>query len=167
CHVTILNISDHLGKFDGKADEGYIVGETMNLRYLEEKPNVQGLGHEWYFDLDYLTDTLSYKRDKANQSAGTQEASTNHAGTQASFTRQYHVFKLSSKLFANMKLNFEGQPMPLIAGVRLMLWGDLQVLMDSQAGGKGSLVWNHQSHWQIRSWRLYTLSNVHVLDYCC
>ncbi|GKA55916.1 putative ribonuclease H-like domain-containing protein [Tanacetum coccineum] len=101
CHVTILNTSDHLGKFDGKADEGYIVGysasnrayrvynvpnkrveETMNLRYLEEKPNVQGLGHEWYFDLDYLTDTLGYKRDKANQSAGTQEASTNPAGTQ-------------------------------------------------------------------------------------
>ncbi|GJS45999.1 putative ribonuclease H-like domain-containing protein [Tanacetum coccineum] len=73
CHVTILNISDHLGKFDGKADEGYIVGysasnkayrvynvstkrveETMNLRYLEEKPNVQG----------------------------THEASTNPAGTQ-------------------------------------------------------------------------------------
>ncbi|GJV12779.1 putative ribonuclease H-like domain-containing protein [Tanacetum coccineum] len=101
CHVTILNTSDHLGKFDGKADEGYIVGysasnrayrvynvpnkrveETMNLRYLEEKPNVQGLGHEWYFDLDYLTDTLGYKRDKANQSVGTQEASTNPAGTQ-------------------------------------------------------------------------------------
>ncbi|GJY96986.1 putative ribonuclease H-like domain-containing protein [Tanacetum coccineum] len=101
CHVTILNTSDHLGKFDGKADEGYIVGystsnkayrvynmpnkrveETMNLRYLEEKPNVQGLGHEWYFDLDYLTDTLGYKRDKANQSAGTQAASTNPAGIQ-------------------------------------------------------------------------------------
>ncbi|GKB77028.1 hypothetical protein Tco_0943923 [Tanacetum coccineum] len=46
----------------------------MNLRYLEEKPNVQGLGHEWYFDLDYLTDTLGYKRDKANQSVGTQDA---------------------------------------------------------------------------------------------
>ncbi|GJV71152.1 putative ribonuclease H-like domain-containing protein [Tanacetum coccineum] len=101
CHVTILNTSDHLGKFDGKADEGYIVGysasnkayrvynvpnkrveETMNLRYLEEKPNVRGLGHEWYFDLDYLTDTLGYTRDKANQSAGTQAASTNPAGTQ-------------------------------------------------------------------------------------
>ncbi|GJU26909.1 putative ribonuclease H-like domain-containing protein [Tanacetum coccineum] len=101
CHVTILNTSDHLGKFDGKADEGYIVGysasnkayrvynvpnkrveETMNLRYLEEKPNVQGLGHEWYFDLDYLTDTLGYKRDKTNQSAGTQEDLPNSAGTQ-------------------------------------------------------------------------------------
>nr|GEV03275.1 hypothetical protein [Tanacetum cinerariifolium] len=65
CHATILNTSDHLGKFDGKADEGYIVGyyasnkayrvynvpnkrveETMNLRFLEVKLNVQGLGHE-------------------------------------------------------------------------------------------------------------------------
>ncbi|GJS32923.1 putative ribonuclease H-like domain-containing protein [Tanacetum coccineum] len=101
CHVTILNISDHLGKFDGKADEGYIVGhsvsnkayrvynvpnkrveETINLRYLKEKPNVQGLGHEWYFDLDYLTDTLGYKRDKANQYVGTHEDSPNPAGTQ-------------------------------------------------------------------------------------
>nr|GEX70498.1 putative ribonuclease H-like domain-containing protein [Tanacetum cinerariifolium] len=26
CHVTIINTSDHLGKFDGKANEGYIVG---------------------------------------------------------------------------------------------------------------------------------------------
>ncbi|GJZ65822.1 hypothetical protein Tco_0622518 [Tanacetum coccineum] len=38
------------------------------------------------------------------------------------------------------------------------------VLMDSQEGGKGSFIWNHQPLWQIRSWRLYTLSNVHVLE---
>ncbi|GJS49472.1 putative ribonuclease H-like domain-containing protein [Tanacetum coccineum] len=63
CLVTILNTSDHLGKFEGKADEGFIVGyaahskayrvynlsskkieETLNMRYLEDKPNVQGLG---------------------------------------------------------------------------------------------------------------------------
>nr|GEV75208.1 putative ribonuclease H-like domain-containing protein [Tanacetum cinerariifolium] len=76
CHVTILNTSDHLGKFDGKADECYIVGyATSNKAY-------RGLGHEWYFDLDYLIDTLGYKHDKANQSAGTQEATTNRTGTQ-------------------------------------------------------------------------------------
>nr|GEU37893.1 retrovirus-related Pol polyprotein from transposon TNT 1-94 [Tanacetum cinerariifolium] len=70
CHVTILNTSDHLGKFDGKADEGYIVGYS-------------GLGHEWYFDLDYLTDSLGYKHVQANQSAGTQGSTTNSEGTQA------------------------------------------------------------------------------------
>nr|GEY19041.1 ribonuclease H-like domain-containing protein [Tanacetum cinerariifolium] len=31
-------------------------------------------------------------------------------------------------------------------------------------GGKGSCVWQHQNLWEIRSWRLYTLSNVHVLE---
>ncbi|GJY51454.1 hypothetical protein Tco_0442301 [Tanacetum coccineum] len=46
----------------------------------------------------------------------------------------------------------------------LMAKGSNEVLMDSQEGGKGSFVWNHQSLWQIRSWRLYTLSNVHVLE---
>ncbi|GJS36836.1 putative ribonuclease H-like domain-containing protein [Tanacetum coccineum] len=100
CLVTILNTSDHLGKFDGKADEGFIVGyaahskayrvynlsskkieETLNLRYLEDKPNVQGLGHEWYFDLDYLTDSLGYTRFKTNQPAGTQDTNI-HADTQ-------------------------------------------------------------------------------------
>ncbi|GJY41476.1 putative ribonuclease H-like domain-containing protein [Tanacetum coccineum] len=100
CHVTILNTSDHLGKFKGKADEGFIVGyaahskayrvynlsskkieETLNLRYLEDKPNIQGLGQEWYFDLDYLTDSLGYTRFKSNQPAGTQDPHI-HAGTQ-------------------------------------------------------------------------------------
>ncbi|GJZ91925.1 hypothetical protein Tco_0663990 [Tanacetum coccineum] len=38
-------------------------------------------------------------------------------GIATSITRQYHVFKLSSKRFANMKLNFEGQPMQLLAAM--------------------------------------------------
>nr|GEW56621.1 ATP-dependent DNA helicase PIF1-like [Tanacetum cinerariifolium] len=51
-----------------------------------------------------------------------------------------------------------------VAGAGLILWGDLQVLFASQEGGKASFVWQHQHLWQIRSWRLYTLSNVHVLE---
>ncbi|GKA12330.1 ribonuclease H-like domain-containing protein [Tanacetum coccineum] len=69
CQVTILNTSDHLGKFEGKADE-------------EDKPNVQGIGHEWYFDLDYLTDSLGYTRFKTDTPAGTQETNI-PTGTQA------------------------------------------------------------------------------------
>nr|GFA19805.1 hypothetical protein [Tanacetum cinerariifolium] len=85
CQVTILNTSDHLGKFEGKANEGFLVGyaahskayrvynlsskkveETLNLRYLEDTPNIQGLGQERYFNLDYLTDSLGYTRFKTN-----------------------------------------------------------------------------------------------------
>nr|GEX35824.1 putative ribonuclease H-like domain-containing protein [Tanacetum cinerariifolium] len=32
CHVTILNTFDHLGKFDGKADEGFFVGYSLNSK---------------------------------------------------------------------------------------------------------------------------------------
>nr|GEY22355.1 ribonuclease H-like domain-containing protein [Tanacetum cinerariifolium] len=90
--VTILNTSDHLEKFEGKANDSFPVGyaahskayrvynlsskkveETLNLRYLEDKPNVQGLGQEWYFDLDYLTDSLGYTRFKTNPPAGTHD----------------------------------------------------------------------------------------------
>ncbi|GKF52319.1 retrovirus-related pol polyprotein from transposon TNT 1-94, partial [Tanacetum coccineum] len=58
---TILNTRDHLGKFNGKANEGFFVGysvvskamrvfnkrtriieETLNIRFLENTPNVTG-----------------------------------------------------------------------------------------------------------------------------
>nr|GEZ61242.1 retrotransposon protein, putative, unclassified [Tanacetum cinerariifolium] len=58
------------------------VEETLNLRYLEDKPNVQGLGQEWYFDLDYLTDSLGYTRFNTNPPAGTHDTNI-LAGTQA------------------------------------------------------------------------------------
>nr|GEU47904.1 ribonuclease H-like domain-containing protein [Tanacetum cinerariifolium] len=51
-----------------------------------------------------------------------------------------------------------------VAGAGMLFWEDLQVLFDSQAGGKGSCVWQNQHLWEIRSWRLYILSNVHVLE---
>nr|GEV72089.1 ribonuclease H-like domain-containing protein [Tanacetum cinerariifolium] len=101
CQVTILNTSDHLGKFKGKANGGFLVGyaahskayrvynlsskkveETLNLRYLEDKPNVQGLGQEWYFDLDYLTDSLGYMRFMTNPPTSTHDTNI-IAGTQA------------------------------------------------------------------------------------
>lgn len=100
CKVTILNTADALGKFDGKADEGYIVGysahskayrvynlnakrieETLNLRFLEDQPNTQGQGHSWYFDLDYLTDYLGYTRHASNPNAGTKDPNSNPAGS--------------------------------------------------------------------------------------
>ncbi|GKE48682.1 putative ribonuclease H-like domain-containing protein, partial [Tanacetum coccineum] len=34
CPVTILNTIDHLGKFDGKADEGFFVGYSTNSKAL-------------------------------------------------------------------------------------------------------------------------------------
>ncbi|GKD20627.1 ribonuclease H-like domain-containing protein, partial [Tanacetum coccineum] len=34
CHVTILNTLDHLGKFNGKSDEGFLVGYSLSSKAL-------------------------------------------------------------------------------------------------------------------------------------
>nr|GFC27165.1 putative ribonuclease H-like domain-containing protein [Tanacetum cinerariifolium] len=101
CHVTILNTSDPLGKFDKKSDEGYIVGyyisnkaykvynlvskkieETMNLNFLKNKPFVARTGQAWMIDIDYLTDSLNYSRvSNTNLSAGSQGATPSNVGS--------------------------------------------------------------------------------------
>ncbi|GJU46631.1 putative ribonuclease H-like domain-containing protein [Tanacetum coccineum] len=48
--VTILNTIDHFGKFDGKADEGFFVGYSLNCS-----------GPDWLFDIDALTRTMNYE----------------------------------------------------------------------------------------------------------
>ncbi|GJU20120.1 retrovirus-related pol polyprotein from transposon TNT 1-94 [Tanacetum coccineum] len=64
--ITILNTIDHLGKFDGKADEGFFVGYSINRS-----------GPNWLFDIDALTKSMNYKPVVAgNQSNG-------NAGTKA------------------------------------------------------------------------------------
>ncbi|GJT99547.1 hypothetical protein Tco_1109886 [Tanacetum coccineum] len=51
-----------------------------------------------------------------------------------------------------------------VAGVGLVLWGDLKVLMDSPEVNDGSDVWKNQNTWSIQSWKLYSYSGVHVLE---
>nr|GEU75438.1 hypothetical protein [Tanacetum cinerariifolium] len=79
CHVTILNTLDHLGKFDGKLDEGFFVGyslnskafrvynirtrkveENLHIRFLEDNPSIVGNGPKWMFDIDVLTNSMNY-----------------------------------------------------------------------------------------------------------
>nr|GEV82212.1 uncharacterized mitochondrial protein AtMg00810-like [Tanacetum cinerariifolium] len=80
CPVTILNTLDPLGKFDRKADEGFLVGyfvssktfrvfnsrtrivqETLHINFLENQPNVAGSGPTWLFDIDTLTQYMNYQ----------------------------------------------------------------------------------------------------------
>ncbi|GJZ60145.1 putative ribonuclease H-like domain-containing protein [Tanacetum coccineum] len=94
CPVTILNIIDQLGKFDGKADEGFFVGysinskafkvfnsrtriveENLHVQFSKNTPNIAGSGPNWLFDIDALTKSLNYKpvvaRNQSNGNAGT------------------------------------------------------------------------------------------------
>ncbi|GJX61259.1 putative ribonuclease H-like domain-containing protein [Tanacetum coccineum] len=49
CHVTILNTLDYLDKFDGKSNEGFFVGYSLNSD-----------GPKWLFDIDVLTKSMNY-----------------------------------------------------------------------------------------------------------
>nr|GEU37839.1 putative ribonuclease H-like domain-containing protein [Tanacetum cinerariifolium] len=84
------------GKFDGKADEGFFVGyslnskafrvfntktrivkENLHIRFSKNTPNIAGSGPNWHFDIDALTKSMYYKPIVAgNQSNG-------NAGTKA------------------------------------------------------------------------------------
>ncbi|GJW68552.1 retrovirus-related pol polyprotein from transposon TNT 1-94 [Tanacetum coccineum] len=76
CPVTILNTLDHLGKFDGKADEGFffrkafrvfnsrtrIVEENLHVQFSKNTPNIVGSGPNWLFDIDALTKIYDEKK---------------------------------------------------------------------------------------------------------
>ncbi|GJX43608.1 putative ribonuclease H-like domain-containing protein [Tanacetum coccineum] len=97
CPLTILNTLDSLGKFDGKSDEGYLLGystsskafrvhnkrtkrveENLHINFLEDQPNVTGTGPNWMFDLDFLINSMNYipvcVENQVNVDAGTQDS---------------------------------------------------------------------------------------------
>nr|GEU30358.1 putative ribonuclease H-like domain-containing protein [Tanacetum cinerariifolium] len=85
-----------LGKFDGKADEGFlaryfvnskafrvfnsrtrIVKETLHINFLKNQPNVPRSGTNWLFDIYTLTQSMNYQPivagNQPNHNAGIQE----------------------------------------------------------------------------------------------
>nr|GEV07232.1 putative ribonuclease H-like domain-containing protein [Tanacetum cinerariifolium] len=91
-----LVVSVAQGKFEGKIDEEFLVGysinskafivfnsrtrivqETLHVNFLENKPNVTGSGPTWLFDIDSLTRVMNYQPvnagNQTNPSAGFQD----------------------------------------------------------------------------------------------
>nr|GEX69584.1 hypothetical protein [Tanacetum cinerariifolium] len=96
CPVTILNTLNPLGKFDGKVDEGFLIGysinskafrvfnsrtrivqETLHINFLKNQPSVAGSGSKWPFDIDTLTHSMNYQPvvagNQPNHNAGIRE----------------------------------------------------------------------------------------------
>ncbi|GJU34266.1 retrovirus-related pol polyprotein from transposon TNT 1-94 [Tanacetum coccineum] len=94
CPVIISNTINHLGKFDGKADEGLFVGystnskafrvfnsrtriveEKMHVQFSENTSNIAGSGPNWLFDIDALKNSMNYMLvvigNQSNGNAGT------------------------------------------------------------------------------------------------
>nr|GEZ10852.1 retrovirus-related Pol polyprotein from transposon TNT 1-94 [Tanacetum cinerariifolium] len=116
CPVTILNTLDPLGKFQGKVDEGFLVGysvcskafrvfdsrtriiqETLHVNFRENKPNVTGSGPAWLFDIDSLSQTMNYHPVLVENQINS------HAGEEG--TQTYVLFPVLSDGSTNPKNN--------------------------------------------------------------
>nr|GEW19821.1 putative ribonuclease H-like domain-containing protein [Tanacetum cinerariifolium] len=125
CPVTILNTLEHLGKLDGKADEGFLVGysvhikafrvfnsrtgkvkENLHVNFLENKPNVAGSRPEWLFDIDLLTKSMNYEPvSTGNQTNGDTGIQTDiHAGQASQEKAAAHEYILLQFISSNPPL---------------------------------------------------------------
>nr|GEX02205.1 putative ribonuclease H-like domain-containing protein [Tanacetum cinerariifolium] len=117
------------GKFQGKVDEGFLVGysvcskafrvfnsrtriiqETLHVNFLENKPNVAGTGPTWLFDIDSLTRTMNYQPvtagNQTNFGAGFKDKfDAEKAGEEVDQT--YVLFHVWSAGFTNPQNNDE------------------------------------------------------------
>ncbi|GJY72761.1 ribonuclease H-like domain-containing protein [Tanacetum coccineum] len=139
CHVTILNTLDYLSKFDGKSDEGFFVGyslnskafrvyntrtrkveENLHIRFLEDKPIIVGDRLKWLFDIDVLTKSMNYvpvvEGTNSNDSVSTKESvGIGHSSKETGSSQGYILMPLwkDGLLFdssSNNASNDEPQP---------------------------------------------------------
>nr|GEY13647.1 ribonuclease H-like domain-containing protein [Tanacetum cinerariifolium] len=100
CLVTILNTLDHLGKFERKADEGFLVGYSVNRK-----------GPEWLIDNDSLTISINYESvtagNQTNNDAGIEiHDNAGQAGQEKAFD---HEFILLPFMHSNSPLSSSTQ----------------------------------------------------------
>ncbi|GKF03579.1 putative ribonuclease H-like domain-containing protein, partial [Tanacetum coccineum] len=116
-HVTILYTLDYLGKFDGKSDEGFLVGyllnsksfrvynirtmkveESLHIRFLEDKPIIIGDGPKWLFDIDVLKKSLNcvlVAGTNSNDLVGTEESiGAGHSSKETGSSQDYILMPL-------------------------------------------------------------------------
>nr|GEV75747.1 ribonuclease H-like domain-containing protein [Tanacetum cinerariifolium] len=140
CPVTIFNTLDHLGKFQGKVDEGFIVGysmcskafrvfnsrtcivqETLHVDFLETKPNIAGTGPTWLFDIDSLSRTMNYHpvsaQNQLNSIVGFQDTfDAEKAGEEV--TQTYVLFPVWSAVDKTERKNKGKSPVESFTGFR-------------------------------------------------
>ncbi|GJX50635.1 putative ribonuclease H-like domain-containing protein [Tanacetum coccineum] len=73
CHVTILNTLDYLGKFDGKSDEGFFVGYSLNSKAFRVY-NIRTRKVEELLHIRFMEDKPIIASTNSNDFAGTKES---------------------------------------------------------------------------------------------
>ncbi|GJT18889.1 putative ribonuclease H-like domain-containing protein [Tanacetum coccineum] len=91
CHVTILNTIDHLGKFEGKSDEGFLVGYSLNSKAFRPVRSE-----------NQANKTTGPK--EANHSAGTQDnIDAGNSEMEAESAQDYFVLPIWSSYTSTIK----------------------------------------------------------------
>ncbi|GJZ03430.1 hypothetical protein Tco_0536705 [Tanacetum coccineum] len=124
---NVIPSGDPLGKFDGKANEGFLVGysinskvfstrtrkveENLHINFLENKPNVVGNGPAWLFDIDSPKKSMKYDPViTRNQINGDAVIETNfnagQAGQEKAFDHEYILLPL---MLSNSPLSSSSQ----------------------------------------------------------
>ncbi|GJV31449.1 putative ribonuclease H-like domain-containing protein [Tanacetum coccineum] len=138
-HVTILNTLDHLGKFDGKSDDGFFVGYSLNsrafrvynirtrkveknlhVRFLEDKPIIVGYRPKWLFDIDVLIESMNYlpviAGTNSNDFIGTKESIGAGQSKKETRSSQYYIlmplWKNGSLVDSSSKNASNDEPQP-------------------------------------------------------
>ncbi|GJT11549.1 putative ribonuclease H-like domain-containing protein [Tanacetum coccineum] len=126
-------------KFDGKSDEGFFVGYSMNskafrvynirtrkveenlhIRFLEDKPIIAGDGPKWLFDIDVLTKSMNYvpvvAGTNSNDLVGTEESiGACHSSKETGSSQDYILMPLwkDGSLFdSSLKNASNDEPQP-------------------------------------------------------
>nr|GEW75595.1 retrovirus-related Pol polyprotein from transposon TNT 1-94 [Tanacetum cinerariifolium] len=95
CHVTILNTIDHLGKFEEKSDEGFLVGYSLNSKAFRPVTT------------ENKANKTVYPKE-ANNSAGTQEnIDVGNSKIEAEHVQEYYVLPLWSSYTSIIKSSEE------------------------------------------------------------
>ncbi|GJW00181.1 hypothetical protein Tco_1555432 [Tanacetum coccineum] len=107
CPVTFLNTLDHLGKFDGKADEGFLVGYSINSKKWTRMA----------VDIDTLTNTMNYQLVSAgnitNGNAGLETNSdAGQAGKEKVPDQEYILLPLLHISSNDLSSSKEAEPSP-------------------------------------------------------
>nr|GFA17791.1 ribonuclease H-like domain-containing protein [Tanacetum cinerariifolium] len=127
CLVTILNTLVPLGKFQGKVDEGLLVGysvcskafrvfnsrtriiqETLHVNFMENKPNVVGSGPAWLFDID--SQTMNYHPVIVENQANSNASFLDTEKAREEGTHTFVLFPVLSNSSINYQNNNKDSP---------------------------------------------------------
>nr|GEU65929.1 hypothetical protein [Tanacetum cinerariifolium] len=84
CFVTILNTIDHLGKFDGKADEGFFIGYSLNSKAFRVFNSRTMILEENLHEKEHVRDYILLPLSTANSPLSTTSKSSQDNKFQAS-----------------------------------------------------------------------------------